>query len=379
MSGLLALVDDGPLAPLPAMVFRTVIVGCLLVATAAAVVDTVPTIHIGQGVLLWRLEASLTAVFLFELLLRTAAAHRRDGINGVRRYLLSAYGLFDLLAVLPFVVAPLLPADAVTVFGLLRFLKLARYSPALQTLGAVVRREAKPLQSAAFIVGLLTLGAATALYFIERGQPAGQFDSIPDAMWWAMVTLTTLGYGDAVPQTPLGKTVGAVVALLGLGMFALPASILATGFAEEVRHQHFLLTWRLVARVPFFAELDAHQIAEIAAKLRLHRAVSGEVLMRSGEVGHCMYFIAAGRVDVALPDRVVVLQDGDFFGEIALLTDSLRTATVRARTACHLLTLDVRDFRKVMEANPELKVKVEDTAKKRLNVWAGSTVAEDAG
>lgn len=375
MSGLLALVEDGPLALLPARAFRILIIACLLAATFSAVVDTVPSVRMGHAVLLWRLEASLTAVFLFELLLRiTAAACGQEG--GVRRYLLSPYGLFDLLAVLPFFVAPLLPADAVTVFGLLRFLKLARYSPALQTLGAVVRHEAKPLWSAAFIVGLLTLGAATVLYFIERGQAAGQFDTIPDAMWWAIVTLTTLGYGDAIPQTALGKIVGAVVALLGLGMFALPASILATGFAEEVRRQHFLLTWRLVARVPFFADLDAHQIAEIAAKLRLYRTVSGEVLMRSGEVGHCMYFIAAGQVEVTLSDRLVILKDGDFFGEIALLRDSLRTATVRSRSSCHLLTLDVRDFRKVMDANPELKVKVEETARRRLNAGAGTQVSD---
>jgi voltage-gated potassium channel len=367
----LVLVEDGPLAPMPAVSFRLVIVACVLTATVAAVIDTVPWIHTSYGRLLSHLEAALTAVFLCDMALRLVAAWGREGWLAVRSYLLGPYGLFDLLAVLPFVAEPFLPQDAVTVFGLARFLKLARYSPALQTLGAVVRREAKPLQSAAFIVALLTLISAAMLYFIERGQPSGQFDTIPDAMWWAIVTLATLGYGDVVPATPLGKIVGAVVALLGLGMFALPASILATGFAEEVRHQHFLLTWRLVARVPFFAELDAHQIAEIASKLRLLRTTPGEVLMRNGEVGHCMYFIARGTVEVTLPHDLVLLKDGDFFGEIALLTDSRRTATVRARTTCHLLTLDVRDFRRVMDANPELKVKVEETARKRLNHCSG--------
>lgn len=365
------------MAPRRALAFRSVIVLCVVAATAAAIIDTVPSIHVGHGRALWTLEASLTAIFLAEWLLRVAAARVKGGALGVRRYLLSPYGMFDVLAVVPFAFAALLPDDAVTVFGLVRFLKLARYSPALQTLGAVLRREAKPLQSAAFIMGLLALGAATLLYFIERGQPAGQFDSIPDALWWAVVTLTTLGYGDVVPQTPLGKLVGAGVALLGLGMFALPASILATGFAEEVRRQHFLLTWRMVARVPFFAELDAHQIAEIAALLRIYRAVPGEVLMRAGEVGDSMYFIAAGRVEVALRESAVVLHDGDFFGEIALLTDSRRTATVRARTTCHLLTLDVRDFRKVMDANPDLKVKVEVTARKRMSHWPGEMEAKE--
>ncbi|MGE5504089.1 MAG: cyclic nucleotide-gated ion channel, partial [Actinomycetota bacterium] len=190
--------------------------------------------------------------------------------------------------------------------------------------------------------------------------------SIPAAMWWAIVTLATLGYGDVVPVTVVGKLLGSVVAVLGLCMFALPASILATGFSEEMKRQNFVSTWHLVAKVPFFAKLQASQIAEIASLLKLYRSVKGEVLVREGDTGESMYFIVNGQVEVKGRAGTFTLKNGDFFGEIALIERCPRTATVRALTRCQMLILDARDFHKFVAHDPALLETIWETARQRM-------------
>jgi voltage-gated potassium channel len=280
----------------------------------------------------------------------------------------SFYDLVDLLAVVPFYfeLALATPADFDTVLGIVRFLKLARYSPALETLGAVVSREIKPLLSATFILSLLMLGSSTVLYLVERSVNSN-FTSVPSTMWWSVATLTTVGYGDAVPITPLGKVLGGVVALLGIGMFALPASILATGFAEEIKRRDFLHTWHMVAKVPFLAGLDAGDIAAITALLKSWAVAPGDVIIRAGDVGDRMYFIVSGLVEADFGGAQPALLDaGDFFGEIALIRNSPRTATVTARSRCQLLVLDVKDFQRFLASSPQIGEIIADAAARRL-------------
>lgn len=355
------------LTPRRALAYQILLTLVIVVATAIAVVDTVPGDPWGESRRAVRLVTWACIVVLGgDYLLRLALAGR-GGTAALAGYVVSPYGVFDFLAVVPFVagaVAGLHP-DVETVFGVLRFLKLARYSPALETLGAVVLAELRPLGSALFIMVLLVLASSASLYFVERDVNPGMV-SIPHAMWWSVVTLATLGYGDVIPITVFGKMLGTVVALLGLGMFALPASILASGFTEEMRRQNFVATWHLVARVPFFARCQADQIAEIAGLLRVYRAVRGEVLMRQGDDGDCMYFIVAGQVEVLGDSGSFVLKAGDFFGEIALIERRPRTATVRAVTRCQLLVLSAADFHKFIAHTPGLMAEMRAVARSRL-------------
>lgn len=374
-----ALLAEGPLAPSQARWYRLGIIAATLAGTTMVVLDTVPEVWKGHERTKGFVEAAMLAVLGMDYLIRLATAYRAGGGRGpganLWRYVTSLYGIFDFLAVFPFVAAVLLqlPPDARIVFGLLRFLKLARYSPALETLGAVVLQEIRPLASALLIMMLLALLSSTVLYFVERTANPQGFGSIPAALWWAIVTLATLGYGDVVPTTPLGKVLGAGTAVLGLCMFALPASILASGFAEEMRRRSFLNTWALVAKVPFFTRLAAQQIAEIASLLRLYRSLKDEVLVREGEMGDCMYFIVSGAVEVQSSQGIFVLRDGDFFGEISLLQQGPRTATVRSITRCQLLILDARDFNRFVGSYPHLLEVISETAKNRLAGIAPAT------
>lgn len=369
------MLDPGPFPGRLARFYR----GCVVAASVAgAVVPVLATAEGGDAGIdgwLWGVDRGAALVLVIDWLLQFSFALSMRPAGGGRStaamaYLFSLFGIIDSLAALPVVVGVFLPLspDALVVLGVARFLKLARYLPALDTLGSVVRREARPLQSALYIMGLLMLVSSTALYLAERRINPDAFGSVPRAMWWSVVTLTTLGYGDAIPTSPAGKLLGALTAIFGVGMFALPASILANGFAEEMRRRDFLTTWHMVAKVPFFGALDADQIAGITALLKYDTATAGDVLIRAGDLGHAMYFIVSGVVEVDFGGAVpALLKDGDFFGEIALLRNTPRTATVKARTRCQLLTLDMKDFRRFLAGSPAIADVIAETAERRLS------------
>ena len=132
---------------------------------------------------------------------------------------------------------------------------------------------------------------------------------------------------------PIGKLIAAVTIFLGLIMIALPVGIIANAFDEEVHRRDFVVTWGMVAKVPLFSELDASEIADIMRLLRAQQVEAGAVIVRRGEPGHSMYFIAAGEVEIELPHERVRLGVGHFFGEIAVLQRTRRSATVDRRDA----------------------------------------------
>jgi voltage-gated potassium channel len=151
--------------------------------------------------------------------------------------MLTPIALVDLMAILPFYLSLYLAFDLrfLRVLRLLRIFKLSRYSPALGALLDVVRRESEALLAAFVVLLMLLVISAGGIYLLENELQPETFGSMPSSMWWAIVTLTTVGYGDVVPVTIPGKMFGGFIGLLGIGMIALPAAILASGFAENIR------------------------------------------------------------------------------------------------------------------------------------------------
>ena len=169
-----------------------------------------------------------------------------------------------------------------------------------------------------------------------------------------------------VPVTIFGRLFAGFTMLLGIAMFAVPAGILATGFAAEIRRRDFGVTWNTVARVPLFAGLDATGIAAIARLLRPQIAPAHYAIVRRGEPATAMFFIMSGEVEVDVRPNPVHLRGGQFFGEIALLKDMERTATVTAVTETQLLTLDAADFRRLVDQYPDLREKISRIAESRM-------------
>ncbi len=216
----------------------------LIVANVAAVaLETVREIDARWHDAFRVFDAISVAVFTVEYALRLWASPEREPkrpAGAARlRYAVTPIALVDLAAILPFYLSLVFPIDlaALRVLRLLRVYKLTRHSPALSILTAVIREERSALGAAFSILAILLVFAATGAYYVEhRAQPEA-FGSIPAAMWWALVTLTTVGYGDVVPVTVAGRLFGGFITVLGLGMAALPAGILASGLADHLRRR----------------------------------------------------------------------------------------------------------------------------------------------
>ena len=285
------------------------------------------------------------------------------------RWVVSAEGVIDLLAVVPAVAAASggarLGAESASVFVLLWVLKLATHAPGVGLIARVFHNERSALGAAATLFIIVLLSAATIARWLEGERQPEHFGSIPASLWWAVVTLTTTGYGDVVPQSALGRVVGGLVMLCGISVLAMLAGILATGFAEEVRRREFVRIWDLVARVPFFADVGAIAIADIVGHLRSRSYPAGATVIHEGAVGDSMFFIVTGEVEVRIGSRTRTLRDGNFFGEMALLDRKPRSADVVTVTPCTVLVLNVADFYQLASRQPALIASIDTEAKRR--------------
>ncbi len=347
----------------------------LIVANvAAAAAGTVEPLYERHKEAFWAFEVFSVAIFTVEYLCRlwVCTEHLSLSDNGPikarLKFAVSPYSLIDLLAILPFYLALFVPtADLrfLRVFRLLRLLKLTRYSPALATLWQVLVNERRALAAALLIMVILLIISSTAIYHVEHDVQPENFGSIPAAMWWAIATLTTVGYGDVVPLTGLGRAIGGLVMILGLAMFALPVGIIASGFATEIHRRDFVVTWGMVARVPIFAKLDALSVSRITNLLRARVVTPDTTIFRRGDQPDAMYFIASGEVEVDLQPEPLRLRDGDFFGEIALLRGTPRAATIRTVTQCRLLVLDKEDFKDLLETDSDMRQAIVEVTEQR--------------
>jgi len=305
------------------------------------------------------------AFFAFEWLVRIRHAALAGRTMG---YLTSMRGVMDAAAVVAIPGAILLGAPPKTAWllSVLWLVKVIPAVPGLRQLRRVLVLESGPLLSVLTIFLIVLFLGSVTVYFFERDAQPGTFGSIPAALWWAVATLTTTGYGDVVPITPLGRLVAALVMISGLGVFGLWTGILATGFAAETRRDNFLKTWESVSKVPFFATLGPAAIADVTHMLRTIDLPPRVMIMRKGQQGDCMYFIASGEVEVDLPaGKKVRLGEGAFFGEMALLGNSLRSANISTTRLSKLLVLDLVDFRLLMARHPDLAQTIDAEAKRR--------------
>ena len=194
---------------------------------------------------LWLFEIFSVLVFTVEYLARVWSAvdleehPDRRPVIGRLRYMLTPMALIDLLAILPFYLSLYVSFDLrfLRVVRMLRLLKLTRYSPALGALLDVIQREAEALMAAFVVLLLMLVFSACGIYLLEGDTQPEVFGSIPESMWWAIVTLTTVGYGDVVPITVGGQVFAGLIGLIGIGMIAVPAAILASGFAECIHER----------------------------------------------------------------------------------------------------------------------------------------------
>lgn len=228
------------------------LIGLILINVVAIVLESVVSLAEQYKAQFLMLEFYSVAIFAVEYLLRVWSCVERveyksmHGGNFKRRlkYIFSPLALIDLAAILPTLLIFFVTIDLrfLRVIRLLRVFKLTRYSRAMQLLLQSFSEEGSSLMAAFFIMAVVLILASCGIYLIEHDIQPDKFGSIPAAMWWAMATLTTVGYGDVVPVTPLGRVFGGVITLVSMGMVAIPTGLLASSFSEQLRKRRQLFS-----------------------------------------------------------------------------------------------------------------------------------------
>lgn len=238
-----------------ARLIRISLMGLILINVVAVILESDPVIFARYQHFFTTLEVFSLAVFTVEYLLRVWVSVEspdkrfRHPVKGRARYMMTPMALIDLLAVAPVWFGMLVYRDLMILrgFRLIRVFKLTRYSRSMDLMVSVLKQEKGTLASAFFILGMLIVMAAAGIHMVEGETQPEAFGTVLRAIWWAAVTLTTVGYGDVVPITPAGKAFGTFIVLIGVAMAALPAAILASGFSYEINRRREVFRARVMA------------------------------------------------------------------------------------------------------------------------------------
>ena len=373
--------------PLGAIVEATLVV-LIVLNVAAYTMQSVPSFEAAHRHTLAVFELVSIIVFAAEYLMRiwTALedpmAGERGPFLGRLYYATRAMMVIDFVAVAPGIVALFVPfADlrVLRLFRLLRLLKIARYSPALSALSRVVVEERRALYGSLLLFLCAMLLFAAAMHAAEGAMQPALFGTIPRAMWWAVQTLTTVGYGDAIPHTALGRFLAGIAMIVGLGLAALPVGIVATGFANSIHRRDFVVTFGMLARVPLFQGFDARTVSEIMELLRAYTVSAGDIISPPGQRAAAMYFVVAGEVEAQMPGTRLRFSTGDFFGELGLVEHKMRDATIVAVQSSRLLELSAADFEALLQKRPGLKETIARmTPKAGLDPWLAEAEVDEA-
>jgi voltage-gated potassium channel len=226
--------------------FNIFLTGIIFLSVISVILETEKGLPDQFYAFFWGFEIFTVTIFSIEYILHlwvcTLDPRYREPIIGRIKYAVTPLALIDLFAILPFFV-PASGLDfrflrAVRLTRLFRLLKLGHYSQSLRSLGKVLNSKKEELQITLFAGGILLIIASSIMYYAERDAQPDKFTSISNAMWWGVNTLTTIGYGDIYPTTTLGKILGSIISVIGIGLFVLPAGILASGFSSELQKKN---------------------------------------------------------------------------------------------------------------------------------------------
>lgn len=238
------LIEADPEKPGVGRVLDVCIMVLIVANVIAVILESVETLYAPHALFFRVFEIFSVTVFTVEYLLRlwtcTVNPDYARPVLGRLRYAMTPLAIVDLLAILPFFLPMVIPLDlrfmrALRLLRVFRILKISRYSYALKLLGRVMKAQMHVIGVLIFILVLLVIITSSLMFFAEHEVQPDAFANIPTAMWWAVATLSTVGYGDVFPVTPLGKALGGLIALLGIGMFALPAGVLSSAFLTEIQ------------------------------------------------------------------------------------------------------------------------------------------------
>ncbi|MDX1737501.1 MAG: cyclic nucleotide-gated ion channel [Alphaproteobacteria bacterium] len=360
---------------------------CLIVINIVAVtVSSIPEYHDRYFGLWMTIEVVSLIIFTVEYFARIwvcIEAPDLAEINSFKarlKFILRPIMIIDLLAILPmylfaFGAVGVVDIRYLRVFRMLRILKLVRYSPAMQIVTDVIKAEKRAILSALLLGLVVLLLASSMIHMVEHKVQPDKFGSIPQSMWWAMATLTTVGYGDVIPVTTVGKLLGSVVMLMGIGVFGLWAGIMASGFSEELRRRGFRVKWQMLAHCKVFESLDTRALIDLSKKMRPMTLPARMLISRKGVRADTIYIVVSGQVEAELPNGLRLLGAGDMFGELGLLHGGTTATTFIAVEDVRLIAMNIKQFEELMDTHAEVADKIRLLAESRMS-WFDPDIRE---
>jgi voltage-gated potassium channel len=350
---------------------RFVELGLILLITSnviAVILETVPSIYTPYHRFFSGFETFTVYAFAFEYLIRLWASVEdpRIGVDkpltGRLRFCMRPMSLIDLLSFLPYFVTlftgGVVDLRALRILRLLRLLKIARYSQAMPAMLGVLYAERRALLGS-FILLLCTVCITGELMHLVEGpgQPEW-FGTLPSSMYWAITTLSTVGYGDAVPHTYLGKLISGITMVVGLVLFAMPIGIISVGFVNGLHRREFSISWSMVKRQPLFEGLDVEAVSRIVDLMGATMVQDHTRVATAGQPGEKFFLIISGRARAEDDSGSWDLEAGDMVGEEALIDGADYAKSVTARTEMRLMVLPSEDLRRLCRKYPLLEQRI---------------------
>ena len=284
------------------------------------------------------------------------------GETALRTYLdrrLGFLGWMDVVVIVNFFLGGAYDLRAFRLFRVFEIYKHTRILFPSNTLVRTIYLQRFALLGSQIMVLSVLLVFSILIYFIEGNVQPESFGSIPDAMWWGIATLTTVGYGDIYPATLAGKILASFTMFLGIGMFDLPAAILASAYYEEIQKKNFLVSIETITEIPLFAKLPIAALSKINEKLDPVILAAKKTVFNKGDKADSMYIIEFGHVEVEI-ENPVKLGPGDYFGEMGLLGNTTRNASIRTLDEVKLLELTKEDLEELLEEHEVLFQEIEE-------------------
>jgi voltage-gated potassium channel len=348
--------------------------------------ETVPSVDNRYHRLLDEFETFTVYIFALEYVIRLWCSVEdprvgsRRPLLGRLRYAARPMMIVDLLSFLPFLLLGAFGGAALAlrsfrILRLLRLLKIARYSPAVPALLGVLYAERRALTGTLILLLCVLCLSGELMRLTEGSVQPNVFGTLPDGMYWAMTTLATVGYGDKVPVTMLGRLIAGLTMVTGLVLFAMPIGIIATGFVDSLQRREFSVTWSMVKRQPLFAGFAVDAVNEFLDLVGAKLVQDHSRIAVAGQHADTFYLIVSGRARAEDADRAWDLGAGDLVGEEALDETGRYGVTVTTMTEMRLMVLSGGELRRLTRKFPLLEQRIK-RGKCQGNMARGSSFAK---
>lgn len=344
------------------------LIGLIVSNTIAVILETVPDLYNGYRGFFSAFEQITVYIFAVEYFVRVWSSvedPRVGAASPVRGRLLFALRpmmIVDFLSFAPYFIAVAfggaVDLRALRVLRLLRLLKIARYSQAMPALLGVLYAERRALFGAFILLIFTVCVTGEIMHVIEGGAQPKSFGTLPGSMYWAIATLTTVGYGDETPITWAGKLFAGITMVTGLVLFALPVGIIATGFVNGLHKREFSITWSMVKRQPLFDGFEMEATRQILDTMGATVVQDHTRITVAGQNANMFYLIISGKAHAEDESGSWDLEAGDIIGEQSLEDHAYYTRTVWARTEMRMMNLLGEDLRRLARKYPLLAQRI---------------------